>query len=491
MNKKKGFTLVELLGVILIIALLAIILVPLLIRSMKQSRKYLSESQTKLIYSASESYIKKYKSEYPNIENNKYCITIKNLVDEGLLDEKIKNYIDDTEIDIETSIEVKVDSKMSYSYEIKYDWISCTVDMTNAPVLMIASTGGDTTKFLQTELMKKDIESIDFVNVANFPEGSVDVSEKKNGKVQLWKKDENNNGLFEVYIGAINDYVYANKNSRYLFENLRGVNKINLNNFDTSTTLNMHKMFYYTGYNNSSFALDLGNKFDTSKVADMSYMFISAGYSNSSFTLDLGNKFDTSNVTDMSYMFNTTALNSTIFSLDLGKKFDTSNVTNMAQMFYNTGRNSTKFTLNLGDKFDTSKVTGMTHMFYCLGYSSPNFTLDLGNKFDTSKVTNMAWMFYYVGRSNQQFKLDLGAKFNTSNVTDMSSMFNFTGYSSTKFSLNLGNKFNVDKVESYGSAFYGAGTNTPGFKPKATVKTQAEKDSILAKFPNIDVTITP
>jgi hypothetical protein len=35
------------------------------------------------------------------------------------------------------------------------------------------------------------------------------------------------------------------------------------------------------------------------------------------------------------------------------------------------------------------------------------------------------------------------------------------------------------------------GNAKPSFKATATVKTQAEKDAILAQFPNIDVTIKP
>jgi hypothetical protein len=73
----------------------------------------------------------------------------------------------------------------------------------------------------------------------------------------------------------------------------------------------------------------------------------------------------------------------------------------------------------------------------------------------------------------------------------MESMFNGTAYNSTNFVLNLGDKFNVNKVTKHVDAFYITGYSTPNFKPKATVKTQAEKDAILAKFPIIDITIKP
>ena len=543
-NKKKGFTLVELLGVILIISVLALIIMPLIIKSMKESKKKLTEAQIKLIYSASDTYIKKYKNEYPNIVSNKYCITIQKLVNEGLLDEKLKNYIDNSEVELETSIEVNVDSKISYSYELKYDRISCSVDMAKAPILAKQNqwvVGLDLTK----------IERIEFVNVASFPEGSIDVSDKKNGKVKRWIKDEDDNGMLEVYIGAVNDVVYANPDSWGVFSAIKSVRTIKLYNFDTSLVTRMNNMFNDAGSSAASLEIDFGNRFDTSNVTDMSYMFSNTGRSSPNFTLNLGTKFDTNSVINMKSMFSNTGMISPNFTLNLGTKFDTSNVTDMESMFQRSGSNSLKYVLDLGDKFNTSKVTNMNSMFSSVGYYSPNFKLNLGNKFDlsslkssyhmfssvcancenytlylkttnlnadvslsgmflglgsqsknftlnlsefdTSKVTNMSAMFSGAGNGvvAENFTLILGNRFDTSKVTNMNSMFNEVGMYDKNFSLYLGNNFNVDLVVELSNTFYRTGMSIPGFKPTAKVKTQAEKDAIISKFPNIDVAIKP
>ena len=93
---------------------------------------------------------------------------------------------------------------------------------------------------------------------------------------------------------------------------------IDLSSFDTSNVTDMSDMFYYS----QATSLDLSS-FDTSNVTDMAFMFIGS----QATSLDLSS-FDTSNVTDMGYMF----MGSQATSLDLSS-FDTSNVTNMNWMF--------------------------------------------------------------------------------------------------------------------------------------------------------------
>ena len=394
----------------------------------------------------------------------------------------------------------------------------CNIDLVTAPVLKTFNTTGH---FLYIGLEKHKIESIEIVMVSEFPEGSVDVSDKGNGKVMLWTKDEDNNEMLEVYIGAIDDVVYANSNSKGLFDSIQHIKKINLSNFDTMVVTDMQSMFYGTGIFSASFELHLGNSFDTSNVTNMRNMFYSTGQDTINFTLNLGDKFDTSNVIDMQGMFMLTGRDSSNFILDLGDKFDTTKVRNMRNMFNYLGYNSAILTLKLGSNFDTSNVTDMQYMFDNIGYNSTNFTLNLGNKFDTSKVTNMRNMFANVGRNNQDFTLDLGEKFDSNSVSDMQNMFVNAGHNSTSFTLNLGEKFDTSNVTNMQQIFYGVGRNdsnfalnlgnkfnvdkvtnmlnsfgltgnaNPSFKPTASVKTQAEKDAILTKFPNIEVTIKP
>ena len=202
---------------------------------------------------------------------------------------------------------------------------------------------------------------------------------------------------------------------------------------------------------------------NTSKVTNMSSMFYNTGYNSTVFTLDLGNNFDTSNVTNMYRMFYNTGYSSTLFNLNLGNNFDTSKVTNMSSMFYCTGYKSTVFTLNLGNKFDTSKVTSMNEMFLSTGYSSPVFTLNLGSKFDTSNVTSMSTMFSSTGYKSTVFTLNLGDKFDTSKVTNMYNMFHSIGSSNTSFTMDLGDRFDTSNVTNMHRMFRQVGSSSTVF----------------------------
>ncbi len=136
-----------------------------------------------------------------------------------------------------------------------------------------------------------------------------------------------------------------------MFNNTRGLTKLDVSNFDTSNVTNMYAMF------NGLFdltSLDVSN-FDTRNVTNMSLMFANVININK---FDLSN-FDTRNVTDMSLMFaNLRRSDLDTFSMDLSN-FDTSQVTNMDRMFQGLNRVSS---LDISS-FDTSKVTNMSSMF--------------------------------------------------------------------------------------------------------------------------------
>ena len=136
-----------------------------------------------------------------------------------------------------------------------------------------------------------------------------------------------------------------------MFNNTRGLTKLDVSNFDTSNVTNMYAMF------NGLFdltSLDVSN-FDTRNVTNMSLMFANVINIDK---FDLSN-FDTRNVTDMSLMFaNLRRSDLDTFSMDLSN-FDTSQVTNMDRMFQGLNRVSS---LDISS-FDTSKVTNMSSMF--------------------------------------------------------------------------------------------------------------------------------
>ena len=83
---KKGFTLAELLGVIVIIAAMALIVLPPVINQISFQEDRIEEATKKIIEEAVYLYIDFNENEYPMTPSNRYCITLDSLVEAGLLE---------------------------------------------------------------------------------------------------------------------------------------------------------------------------------------------------------------------------------------------------------------------------------------------------------------------------------------------------------------------------------------------------------------------
>ena len=85
---KKGFTLVELLGVIIIIALLSLVMFPNIINSFFEASNDLDKATEKIIIEAAKDY---YSEKEDEIAKMDYCLTVYMLQTEGLLSYDIKD----------------------------------------------------------------------------------------------------------------------------------------------------------------------------------------------------------------------------------------------------------------------------------------------------------------------------------------------------------------------------------------------------------------
>ena len=294
-----------------------------------------------------------------------------------------------------------------------------------------------TSNFITTanaSISKDKINSITFMSSYEAPVketrelvGKFDVSEKQNETIMAYYYESSVSGSYDFYIGSVNDVVYANPNSRYVFAGMTNLVSINcMEYFDTSKVTTMERMFYSC---NDLTTLDVSN-FNTSNVIMMEYMFYNCG---KLATLDVSH-FNTSKVTNMKGMFRHCNSLTTI-NVD---NFDTSNVTNMSSMF---GECFKLTTLNVSH-FDTSKVTDMSSLFY---QCSSLTVLDISN-FNTSNVINMSYMFV---ECKKLATLDV-SHFDTSKVTDMRLMF-YNCQSLT--TLDMSN-FDTSKVTNMSYMFY-------------------------------------
>ena len=89
MRKSNGFTLIELIAVIALIALLSLVIIPSIIGLVNKNKPKLDSATTELIYSAAGEYLDANQTKYIKAKDAVYCVTFKDLIDNGFLEENL------------------------------------------------------------------------------------------------------------------------------------------------------------------------------------------------------------------------------------------------------------------------------------------------------------------------------------------------------------------------------------------------------------------
>ena len=292
---KKGFTLMELLGVIIVLTIITLLILPNIINSLKNSGKTSEELMDNFIVSAAKLYLSDNFSNFSKSTQYVYCLPVSKLVEDNYLTSPVKyKNIDDI-----TGIK---SIKITYTTKFNYDIVDAATCSSTNYLIVQSQVESDQDVFLDTPIIKSTIEKIVTVDNTNVPSrvlGVYDVSELKNGSIKLWYLDEDGNGLYEVYIGQVNG-VNGNANSKKLFSYLTNLSYIDLRKFNTDDVINMSYMFQ-----------------NCTNLREL-YM----------------NNIVTTNVTDTSHMFDN-CIN--IKNIDLSS-FSDEHLANTSYMFYNTVR---------------------------------------------------------------------------------------------------------------------------------------------------------
>lgn len=88
---KKGFTLAELLGVIVILSLIALVVLPAIDNSLKESKETMYQSQLNTIREAAKTWASDHVEELPSTTNASITVTLADLKTGGYIDQDIKN----------------------------------------------------------------------------------------------------------------------------------------------------------------------------------------------------------------------------------------------------------------------------------------------------------------------------------------------------------------------------------------------------------------
>lgn len=116
-NTSQGFTLVEILAVILILGLISVMIVPRILSKLEERKEEVSELTLQTITSAVELYLQDYEMKYPKIDGNVYCITLQELVDNNRLTEPIIDIKTGTSLPLTNILEVRIENQ-KYKYTL-------------------------------------------------------------------------------------------------------------------------------------------------------------------------------------------------------------------------------------------------------------------------------------------------------------------------------------------------------------------------------------
>ena len=112
---KKGFTLVEVLAVIVLTSLIMFIAIPAIINTVNKKRNTISNDAKKIIYDASDLYVSNYINAMQS--GTTYCITLNDLVEKGYLTSPVMDYKNDKEVPLNYFVMV-TPSGNEYNYEL-------------------------------------------------------------------------------------------------------------------------------------------------------------------------------------------------------------------------------------------------------------------------------------------------------------------------------------------------------------------------------------
>lgn len=115
---KKGFTLIEVLAVVIIMTSVALLVVPNVVNRFSNKKDEIKEVNEELIISNAKIYVKDHENDYMQLSGMEYCIKLKKLVDEGYLNDKIIDVTNNNDIANTHSIKLVADDDGVFDYSL-------------------------------------------------------------------------------------------------------------------------------------------------------------------------------------------------------------------------------------------------------------------------------------------------------------------------------------------------------------------------------------
>lgn len=115
---KRGFTLIEILAVIVILGLISILTVPAIINQLARVKNQSSDVMNEMIKTATNLYLDNHQDSYSKKEGDTYCIPLKTLVNEGFLTEPIFDPMTDKKYSVSLYVTVDVSKNEILEYNL-------------------------------------------------------------------------------------------------------------------------------------------------------------------------------------------------------------------------------------------------------------------------------------------------------------------------------------------------------------------------------------
>ena len=299
--KKNGFTLMELLGVIMILAVLAVIAFPPIITQIKKSKQEIKNSTKILITDSAKDYYEDNINNFEQTEGMTYCIDLSTLINQGYLNGKLK----DEELN---NIDITKKVKMIYhNSKFDYDVVkTCTNGITltrnniEVPIVtegkgLYASTteegryiyrGGDETNSKVNNFIKlKENGTEETYRILSFEsDGTIkvvrDAAISKDGSNRIkWDNGTDRNNLNNTYCNTSNGCnAWGNQSNTYY-------------NGKTLSELNQDFYFYYyTDNQATNFSIKPNSNYGTASIVSSLNTYLNNTWIN---TLNFKDKIET------------------------------------------------------------------------------------------------------------------------------------------------------------------------------------------------------
>lgn len=116
--KTRGFTLIEIIAVVLIMGLLTLLVFPKILNQVQSQKETVSEVSLQIIYTANQLYLIERSNEYPMTSGATYCVSLETLVSDGKLKKPLKDFTSGKEIALNQVVKTVVNTYGEGEYSL-------------------------------------------------------------------------------------------------------------------------------------------------------------------------------------------------------------------------------------------------------------------------------------------------------------------------------------------------------------------------------------